>query len=85
MQNFKSAITQINGEGKPTYTPGFSVERNAPLPPLERARIESQFHEYADGGALSVLPYRNGDLQDLFELIQDISKTKIQYFKFEKV
>ncbi|HIK00575.1 TPA: hypothetical protein H1016_03480, partial [archaeon] len=84
LQNFKGAITQINGAGKPTYTPGFSVQKSAPLLPLQRAKIESQFHEYADGGALSVLPYRNGDLQDLFELIQEIAKTKIQYFKFEK-
>ncbi len=84
LQNFKNAVVQVNGDAKPYYTPGVSVEKKAPLSALERAKIESQFHEYLDGGALTVLPYRNEDLHSLFQLIQDISKTKIQYFKFEK-
>ena len=85
LQNFKNAVIQVNGDAKPYYTPGVSVEKTAPLGALERAKIESQFHEYLDGGALCTIPYQNEDLQSLFELIQDISKTKIQYFKFEKV
>ncbi len=84
LQNFKNAVVQVNGDAKPYYTPGVSVEKKAELSPLERVKIESQFHEYLDGGALCSIPYKNGDLQSLFELIQDISKTKIQYFKFEK-
>lgn len=84
LQNHKNAIPQYDKAGKPYYTRGFSIEKDAPLDALERAKIESKFHEYADGGALSVLPLKDMDLQSLFQLIQDISKTKIQYFKFER-
>ncbi len=85
LQNHKNAIPQVDSAGRPYYTSGFSVEKSAPLGAVGRAKIESKFHEYADGGALSVLPLPDMDLQSLFELIQEISKTKIQYFKFERV
>lgn len=84
LQNSKNAIPQYDENKKPYYTCGFSVEKGAPLNAIERAKIESQFHEYADGGALCTLPLKDMDLQSLFELIQEISKTKIQYFKFEQ-
>ena len=85
LQNSKNAIPQYDKTGRAYYTAGFSVEKNAPIGALERAKIESKFHEYADGGALSTFPLPDMDLQSLFDLIREIAKTKIQYFKFERI